>query len=78
LRPRDHGRTGTRRSGSADARYGPSNPLPTDAWLVGFNNEVLPGPDVAFAMVTVNGGEGRPVDGPVVAKFLNLLQQSGG
>jgi Penicillin binding protein transpeptidase domain/Penicillin-binding Protein dimerisation domain len=60
------------------AEYGHGSPLPTDAWLVGFNNEVMPGSDIAFAMVTVNGGEGGPTDGPVVAKFLNLLQQSGG
>ena len=60
------------------AQYGHGNPLPTDAWLVGFNNEVLAGTDVAFAMVTVNGGEGGPTDGPVVAKFLDLLHQAGG
>jgi Penicillin binding protein transpeptidase domain/Penicillin-binding Protein dimerisation domain/NTF2-like N-terminal transpeptidase domain len=60
------------------AEYGHGNPLPTDAWLVGFNNEVLAGTDVAFAMVTVNGGEGGPTDGPVLAKFLDLLQQAGG
>ena len=60
------------------AQYGHGNPLPTDAWLVGFNNDVLAGTDIAFAMVTVNGGEGGPTDGPVVAKFLNLLHQTGG
>jgi len=60
------------------AEYGHGNPLPTDAWLVGFNNDVLSGTDIAFAMVTVNGGEGGPTDGPVVAKFLDLLRQSGG
>ena len=59
------------------AQYGHGNPLPTDAWLVGFNNEILPGTDIAFAMVTVNGGEGGPTDGPVVAKFLDLLQTAG-
>src|SRR5215469_7105 len=60
------------------AQYGHGNPLPTDAWLVGFNNDVLAGTDIAFAMVTVNGGEGGPTDGPVVARFLDLLHQSGG
>jgi cell division protein FtsI/penicillin-binding protein 2 len=60
------------------AQYGHGNPLPTDAWLVGFNNDVLAGTDIAFAMVTVNGGEGGPTDGPVVAKFLDLLHQPGG
>jgi cell division protein FtsI/penicillin-binding protein 2 len=58
------------------AQYGHGNPLPTDAWLVGFNNEVV-GTDIAFAMVTENGGEGGPTDGPVVARFLELLHQSG-
>ena len=53
------------------AQYGSGNPLPTDAWLVGFNG------DIAFAMVVVHGGEGGPTDGPVVAKFLDLLHQSG-
>lgn len=54
------------------AEYGHGNPLPTDAWLIGFNNSVAGG-DIAFAMVTVDGGQGGPTDGPVVAKFLNLL-----
>jgi hypothetical protein len=58
------------------AQYGSGNPLPEDAWLVGFNNEVT-STDIAFAMVTVDGGEGGPTDGPVVAKFLDLLHQSG-
>jgi cell division protein FtsI/penicillin-binding protein 2 len=58
------------------AQYGTGNPLPEDAWLVGFNNEVT-STDIAFAMVTVDGGEGGPTDGPVVARFLNLLHQSG-
>ncbi len=53
------------------AQYGHGNPLPTDAWLIGFNG------NIAFAMVTVNGGEGGPTDGPIVAKFLDLLHQSG-
>ena len=57
------------------AQYGHGNPLPTDAWLIGFNNQVY-GCDIAFAMVTVDGGEGGPTDGPIVAKFLNLLRQS--
>jgi Penicillin binding protein transpeptidase domain/Penicillin-binding Protein dimerisation domain len=60
------------------AQYGTGNPLPQDAWLVGFNNDVLAGTDIAFAMVTVDGGEGGPTDGPVVARFLDLLHQSAG
>jgi cell division protein FtsI/penicillin-binding protein 2 len=58
------------------AQYGHGNPLPTDAWLIGFNNDVFAS-DIAFAMVTVDGGEGGPTDGPVVAKFLDLLHRSG-
>ena len=64
LPPGTYAKTGT-------AQYGSGNPLPTDAWLVGFNG------NIAFAMVTVNGGEGGPTDGPIVAKFLKLLHQSG-
>ena len=59
------------------AQYGHGSPLPTDAWLIGFNNEVFAS-DIAFAMVTVDGGEGGPTDGPIVAKFLDLLHRSGG
>ncbi|MGO8961385.1 MAG: penicillin-binding transpeptidase domain-containing protein [Streptosporangiaceae bacterium] len=64
LPPGTFAKTGT-------AEYGRGNPLPTDAWLIGFNG------DIAFAMVTIDGGEGGPTDGPVVAKFLDLLHQSG-
>jgi cell division protein FtsI/penicillin-binding protein 2 len=69
LPPGTYAKTGT-------AQYGHGNPLPTDAWLIGFNDSVVRS-DVAFAMVTVDGGEGGPTDGPVVAQFLNLLHQSG-
>jgi cell division protein FtsI/penicillin-binding protein 2 len=57
-------------------RPGRGSPLPTDAWLIGFNNTVSAS-DIAFAMVTVDGGEGGPTDGPIVARFLDLLHQSG-
>jgi cell division protein FtsI/penicillin-binding protein 2 len=50
------------------AQFGSGNPLPQDAWLVGFNG------DIAFAMVVIDGGEGGPTDGPLVAKFLDLVQ----
>jgi cell division protein FtsI/penicillin-binding protein 2 len=69
LPPGTYAKTGT-------AQYGHGNPLPTDAWLVGFNNNVFTS-GIAFAMVTIDGGEGGPTDGPVVAKFLDLLRQSG-
>ena len=49
------------------AQYGTGNPLPTDAWLIGFNG------DVAFAALVVHGGNGGPTDGPIVAKFLDAL-----
>jgi len=62
LPPGTYAKTGT-------AQYGSGHPLHQDAWLVGFNA------DIAFAMVTVNGGEGGPTDGPIVAKFLNLVGQ---
>lgn len=68
LPPGTFAKTGT-------AQYGSGNPLPTDAWLIGFNNQVAAGQDIAFAMVTVDGGNGGPADGPVVAKFLRLLRQ---
>ena len=51
------------------AEYGTGKPLPTDAWLIGFNG------DIAFAMVVHDGGEGGPTDGPIVARFLDLLRQ---
>jgi cell division protein FtsI/penicillin-binding protein 2 len=65
LPPGTYAKTGT-------AQYGSGNPLPQDAWLVGFNG------NIAFAMVVVDGGEGGPTDGPLVAKFLDLVRQSGG
>jgi cell division protein FtsI/penicillin-binding protein 2 len=50
------------------AQYGTGNPLPTDAWLIGYRD------DVAFAMVVRDSpGNGGPVDGPVVARFLDDL-----
>ena len=49
------------------AQYGSGHPLPTDAWLIGFKG------DIAFAMVVVDGGEGGPTDGPLVARFLSGL-----
>jgi cell division protein FtsI/penicillin-binding protein 2 len=69
LPPGTYAKTGT-------AQYGHGSPLPTDAWLIGFNDSVVSS-DIAFAMVTVDGGEGGPTDGPVVAQFLGLLHQSG-
>jgi cell division protein FtsI/penicillin-binding protein 2 len=61
LPPGTYAKTGT-------AQYGTGHPLRQDAWLVGFNG------NIAFAMVTVDGGEGGPTDGPVVAKFLDMVK----
>lgn len=55
------------------AEYGSGNPLPTDAWLVGWHG------DLAFAMVVQDSkGDGGPVDGPVVARFLAAVPASYG
>lgn len=54
------------------AEYGSGNPLPTDAWLMGWHG------DVAFAMVEQDSkGDGGPVDGPVVARFFAGLTAPG-
>jgi cell division protein FtsI/penicillin-binding protein 2 len=50
------------------AQYGSGNPSPTDAWLIGYRG------DVAFALVEQNSkGNGGPVDGPIIARFLDAL-----
>jgi cell division protein FtsI/penicillin-binding protein 2 len=50
------------------AQYGSGNPIPTDAWLIGYRG------DVAFALVEQDSkGNGGPVDGPVIARFLDAL-----
>jgi hypothetical protein len=55
------------------AEYGSGNPLPLDAWLMGWNG------NTAFAMVVVNSpGDGGPTDGPIVAQFLNAVAGLGG
>ncbi|MGO9560737.1 MAG: penicillin-binding transpeptidase domain-containing protein [Acidimicrobiales bacterium] len=65
LPPGTYAKTGT-------AEYGTGNPLPIDAWLMGFNG------DIAFAMVVINSpGNGGPTDGPIVARFLDSLGSTG-
>ena len=49
------------------AEYGSGNPLPTDAWLIGFRG------DIAFAVLIVDGGLGGPTAGPIAARFLQSL-----
>jgi cell division protein FtsI/penicillin-binding protein 2 len=50
------------------AEYGSGNPLPTDAWLMGYQG------NIAFAVVVQNShGNGGPVDGPIIARFLAAI-----
>jgi hypothetical protein len=50
------------------AEYGSGDPLPTDAWLMGYNG------NVAFAMVVHDShGNGGPVDGPIIARLLGAI-----
>ncbi len=64
LPPGTYAKTGT-------AEVGPTASL-IDAWMAGFNG------DIAFAMLDVDApGDGGPVDGPIVAKFLDALPSSG-
>jgi len=65
LPPGTYAKTGT-------AEYGSGNPLPLDAWLMGFNGHI------AFAMIVINSpGDGGPTDGPIVAKFLTAIGSTG-
>jgi cell division protein FtsI/penicillin-binding protein 2 len=60
LPPGTYAKTGT-------AEYGTGNPLPTDAWLIGFRG------NLAFAVLVVDGGYGGPTDGPIAASFLKAV-----
>jgi cell division protein FtsI/penicillin-binding protein 2 len=65
LPPGTYAKTGT-------AEYGSGNPLPLDAWLMGFNGHI------AFTMLVINSpGDGGPTDGPIVAKFLRAIGSTG-
>jgi cell division protein FtsI/penicillin-binding protein 2 len=57
-----HAKTGT-------AQYEAGGKLKLDAWLMGYDG------DVAFAIVVQDSGglNGGPLDGPIIAKFLNTL-----
>ena len=57
-----HAKTGT-------AEYGSGSQLNTDSWLMGFDGKI------AFAIVVQNSGgiNGGPLDGPLIARFLNAL-----
>ena len=57
-----HAKTGT-------AQYGTGSQLKIDAWLMGYDG------DIAFAIVAQNtgGANGGPLDGPIIARFLDAL-----
>ncbi|MGZ4306874.1 MAG: penicillin-binding transpeptidase domain-containing protein, partial [Solirubrobacteraceae bacterium] len=68
LPPGTHAKTGTAEYGA-----GPESRLKIDGWLMGYDG------NIAFAIVTQNtgGADGGPVDGPLIAKFLDALGSSG-
>jgi len=57
------------KTGTAEYGVGPESKLKIDGWLMGYDG------DIAFAIVTHNTGgpDGGPVDGPLIAKFLDEL-----
>ena len=57
------------KTGTAEYGVGPTSKLKIDGWLMGYRG------NVAFAIVTHNtgGGNGGPVNGPIIAKFLNAI-----
>ena len=57
------------KTGTAEYGTGPAAKLKIDGWLMGYRG------NVAFAIVThdTGGGNGGPVNGPIIAKFLNAI-----
>jgi hypothetical protein len=57
------------KTGTAEYGTGPESKLKLDGWLMGYDG------DIAFAIVTqdTGGGDGGPVDGPIIARFLTAL-----
>jgi cell division protein FtsI/penicillin-binding protein 2 len=57
------------KTGTAEYGTGSASKLKIDGWLMGFRG------NVAFAIVTHNtgGGNGGPVNGPIIARFLNAI-----
>jgi cell division protein FtsI/penicillin-binding protein 2 len=57
------------KTGTAEYGTGPTSKLKIDGWLMGYRG------NVAFAIVThdTGGGDGGPVNGPIIAKFLNAI-----
>jgi cell division protein FtsI/penicillin-binding protein 2 len=60
LPPGTFGKTGT-------AEFGTNNPPQTDAWFIGYHE------DLAFAVLVVGGGVGGAVAAPIATKFLNAV-----
>lgn len=61
---------GTRaKTGTAEYGTGPESKLKLDGWLMGYDG------DLAFAIVTndTGGADGGPIDGPIIARFLDAL-----
>jgi cell division protein FtsI/penicillin-binding protein 2 len=54
------GKTGT-------AEFGTNNPPQTDAWFIGYHD------DLAFAVLVVGGGVGGAVAAPIATRFLNAV-----
>ena len=61
------------KTGTAEYGVGPESKLKIDGWLMGYYG------DIAFAIVTqdTGGSDGGPIDGPLIAKFLDALGSSG-
>jgi hypothetical protein len=57
------------KTGTAEFGTGPEAKLKIDGWLMGYRG------DIAFAIVThdTGGGNGGPVNGPLIARFLNAI-----
>ena len=57
------------KTGTAEYGTGPESKLKIDGWLMGYDG------DIAFAIVThdTGGGNGGPVNGPIIARFLKAL-----
>lgn len=57
------------KTGTAEYGTGPESKLKIDGWLMGYHG------DIAFAIVThdTGGGNGGPVNGPIIARFLKAL-----
>ena len=57
------------KTGTAEYGTGPSSKLRIDGWLMGYRG------NVAFGIVThdTGGGNGGPVNGPIIARFLNAI-----